>query len=61
MADPNRLYNAMHRYLHDSGVDGVKVDCQAGVGLIGERAVALGLSEAFGCERSLRPACHRRP
>jgi raffinose synthase len=36
VADPNRLYNAMHRYLHDSGVDGVKVDCQAGVGLIGE-------------------------
>ncbi|KAG2451611.1 hypothetical protein HYH02_003392 [Chlamydomonas schloesseri] len=35
VADPNRLYNAMHRYLHDSGVDGVKVDCQAGVGLIG--------------------------
>ncbi|GIM11600.1 hypothetical protein Vretimale_15098 [Volvox reticuliferus] len=33
--DPNRLYNAMHRYLHDCGVDGVKVDCQAGVGLIG--------------------------
>ncbi|GLC45302.1 hypothetical protein PLESTB_000307100 [Pleodorina starrii] len=33
--DPSRLYNAMHRYLADSGVDGVKVDCQAGVGLIG--------------------------
>ncbi|EFJ39616.1 hypothetical protein VOLCADRAFT_100756, partial [Volvox carteri f. nagariensis] len=33
--DPNRLYDAMHRYLHDCGVDGVKVDCQAGVGLIG--------------------------
>ncbi|GLI71623.1 hypothetical protein VaNZ11_016892 [Volvox africanus] len=33
--DPSRLYDAMHRYLHDSGVDGVKVDCQAGVGLIG--------------------------
>ncbi|KXZ42609.1 hypothetical protein GPECTOR_130g570 [Gonium pectorale] len=35
VTDPSVLYNAMHRYLHDSGVDGVKVDCQAGVGLIG--------------------------
>ncbi|MEW5300241.1 MAG: hypothetical protein WDW36_003183 [Sanguina aurantia] len=33
--NPDKLYNAMHKYLADSGVDGVKVDCQAGVGLIG--------------------------
>jgi raffinose synthase len=25
----------MHQYLRASGVDGVKVDCQAGVGLVG--------------------------
>ncbi|KAG2488978.1 hypothetical protein HYH03_012419 [Edaphochlamys debaryana] len=35
VTDPHRLYAAMHRYLSDCGVDGVKVDCQAGVGLIG--------------------------
>ncbi|GFR50303.1 hypothetical protein Agub_g12493, partial [Astrephomene gubernaculifera] len=35
VTDPHRLYHAMHRYLADCGVDGVKVDCQAGVGLIG--------------------------
>jgi len=28
------LYNAMHGYLADQGIDGVKVDCQAGVGLM---------------------------
>lgn len=32
MTDPSRLYHAMHRYLADSGVDGVKVDCQVGRG-----------------------------
>lgn len=26
--NPDKLYNAMHKYLADSGVDGVKVDCQ---------------------------------
>jgi hypothetical protein len=33
--DPDALYSAMHAYLSSSGVDGVKVDCQAGVGLVG--------------------------
>lgn len=46
--DPSRLYQSMHRYLSSSSVDGVKVDCQAGVGLVGS---ALGggpaLSRAF--------------
>lgn len=32
---PQHLYEAMHSYLRDAGVDGVKVDCQAGVGLVG--------------------------
>ena len=33
--DPDSLYQSMHAYLAGSGVDGVKVDCQAGVGLVG--------------------------
>ena len=32
---PQLLYNMMHSYLQQAGVDGVKVDCQAGVGLAG--------------------------
>ncbi|KIY92808.1 hypothetical protein MNEG_15155, partial [Monoraphidium neglectum] len=32
---PAALYSAMHAYLAGCGVDGVKVDCQAGVGLVG--------------------------
>jgi hypothetical protein len=36
--DPLLLYTMMHSYLRDAGVDGVKVDCQAGVGLIGAGA-----------------------
>lgn len=32
---PSELYTAMHSYLASCGVDGVKVDCQAGVGLVG--------------------------
>ncbi|GAX76619.1 hypothetical protein CEUSTIGMA_g4065.t1 [Chlamydomonas eustigma] len=35
LPDPGSLYNKMHSYLRSSGVDGVKVDCQAGVGLVG--------------------------
>jgi raffinose synthase len=34
---PDALYNAMHAYLAGCGVDGVKVDCQAGVGLVRRR------------------------
>jgi raffinose synthase len=34
---PDRLYRAMHEYLAAAGVDGVKVDCQAGVGLVGSK------------------------
>eukprot|EP00798_Chlamydomonas_sp_ICE-L_P015606 gene15606-21711_t len=33
--DPDGLYYDMHSYLAASGVDGVKVDCQAGMGLAG--------------------------
>eukprot|EP00873_Tetraselmis_striata_P002585 jgi/Tetstr1/422849/TSEL_013640.t1 len=32
--DPAKLYQAMHKYLAEAGVTGVKVDCQAGVGLV---------------------------
>ncbi|DBA91995.1 TPA: hypothetical protein ACH3X2_003884 [Trebouxia sp. C0005] len=35
VANPATLYNDMHSYLAASGITGVKVDCQAGVGLIG--------------------------
>jgi raffinose synthase len=33
--DPYHLYNDMHRYLSECGVAGVKVDCQAGINLVG--------------------------
>eukprot|EP00882_Tetradesmus_deserticola_P029817 GHRQ01033432.1.p1 GENE.GHRQ01033432.1~~GHRQ01033432.1.p1 ORF type:complete len:290 (+),score=96.95 GHRQ01033432.1:669-1538(+) len=33
--NPGALYSAMHAYLAAAAVDGVKVDCQAGVGLVG--------------------------
>ena len=33
--DPAALYKAMHSYLAASGVDGVKVDCQGTLGMIG--------------------------
>ena len=33
--DPAPLFNDMHQYLSESGVTGVKVDCQAGVGMVG--------------------------
>lgn len=33
--DPASLYTNMHAYLQASNIDGVKVDCQAGVGLVG--------------------------
>jgi hypothetical protein len=35
LRDPAPLFRDMHSYLAESGVDGVKVDCQAGVGLAG--------------------------
>jgi len=36
--DPAALYAAMHGYLASSGVDGVKVDCQGTLGMIGAAA-----------------------
>lgn len=33
--DPHHLYQDMHRYLKECGVSGVKVDCQAGINLVG--------------------------
>lgn len=33
--EPQKLYRSMHGYLSSCGIDGVKVDCQAGVGLVG--------------------------
>jgi hypothetical protein len=33
--DPTSLFRDMHSYLAAAGVDGVKVDCQAGVGMVG--------------------------
>ncbi len=35
VSDPVKMYNNMHMYLKSSGVDGVKVDCQAGLALLG--------------------------
>lgn len=35
--EPQLMYNMMHSYLQQAGVDGVKVDCQAGVGLAGRQ------------------------
>ncbi len=35
LADPKPVYNDIHSYLSQSGIDGVKVDWQAGVGLVG--------------------------
>eukprot|EP00967_Tisochrysis_lutea_P049106 scaffold60111_cov23-Tisochrysis_lutea.AAC.1 len=32
LSDPAAVYHEMHTYLRDSGVDGVKVDCQVCVG-----------------------------
>lgn len=34
---PAALFNDMHAYLAEAGINGVKVDCQAGVGLVGSR------------------------
>ncbi|KAL4431159.1 hypothetical protein ABPG75_006415 [Micractinium tetrahymenae] len=34
---PDLLFKDMHAYLADAGITGVKVDCQAGVGLVGSR------------------------
>ncbi|KAK9820373.1 hypothetical protein WJX72_009606 [[Myrmecia] bisecta] len=45
--DPYTLFNDMHSYLSDAGVTGVKVDCQAGVGLIGS---ALGGGPAMAAQ-----------
>ncbi|KAI8103223.1 hypothetical protein M9435_004565 [Picochlorum sp. BPE23] len=36
--DPFHLFNDMHKYLCKCGVSGVKVDCQAGIGLVGSVA-----------------------
>lgn len=33
--DPRQLFRDMHEYLASAGVTGVKVDCQAGVGIVG--------------------------
>ena len=33
--DPYHIYNDMHSYLSECGVSGVKVDCQAGINLVG--------------------------
>ena len=33
--DPAPLFEDMHSYLAAAGISGVKVDCQAGVGLVG--------------------------
>lgn len=38
VADPSSLYRDMHSYLASSGITGVKVDCQAGVGMVGSVA-----------------------
>jgi raffinose synthase len=35
--DPFPLYRDMHSYLASAGVSGVKVDCQAGIGLMGSK------------------------
>lgn len=35
--NPSQLYQDMHSYLATAGVSGVKVDCQAGIGLMGSK------------------------
>ncbi|KAG1653556.1 hypothetical protein FOA52_004063 [Chlamydomonas sp. UWO 241] len=61
VTEPAALYNRMHAYLSAAGVDGVKVDCQAGIGLMGS---ALGggaaLSRTFHAALESSVASHFR-
>jgi raffinose synthase len=46
------LFSDMHAYLADAGVSGVKVDCQAGVGLVGS-SIGGGPAAAATAHRAL--------
>lgn len=68
------MYKGIHGYLKDSGVDGVKVDAQAGVGTFGEgvgggpalvreatQAMERSVTEAFGASPVPHPHKRRTP
>uniref|UniRef100_A0A061S594 galactinol--sucrose galactosyltransferase n=1 Tax=Tetraselmis sp. GSL018 TaxID=582737 RepID=A0A061S594_9CHLO len=54
---PAKLYEAMHSYLAESGVTGVKVDCQAGVGLV--PGPGGGPVSALRCHKALEESVAR--
>ncbi|KAJ9514762.1 hypothetical protein QJQ45_028547 [Haematococcus lacustris] len=71
LADPTAVYTEMHAYLRDAGVDGVKVDCQAGVGLVGsalgggpalsrtfQAALERSISNYFPSNHAINCMCH---
>lgn len=71
VADPAVLYQDMHSYLAASGITGVKVDCQAGVGLIGSalgggpavaqqyhRALEQSIKDHFPTNDCINCMCH---
>jgi hypothetical protein len=68
---PDLLFNDMHSYLAAAGISGVKVDCQAGVGLVGSRlgggpraalqvhtALEDSISANFGDNHVINCMCH---
>lgn len=50
--DARQLFSDMHAYLAEAGISGVKVDCQAGVGLVGS-ATAGGPAAALSFHQAL--------
>lgn len=69
--DPFHLYNDMHAYLRQCGVSGVKVDCQAGINLVGSvggvgasvaaryhDALELSTSQNFETNSVINCMCH---
>jgi len=71
LSEPAAVYRDMHGYLAGSGVDGVKVDCQAGVGLVGSAlgggpalsrtfhaALESSIAEHFPHNHAINCMCH---
>ena len=69
--DPYHIYNDMHKYLSECGVTGVKVDCQAGINLVGtaggggasiasryHHALELSTSRNFSTNTVINCMCH---
>ncbi len=69
--DPFHLYRDMHKYLSQCGVSGVKVDCQAGINLVGSvggggasiaaryhNALELSTSKNFETNTVINCMCH---